>query len=44
MPNKSMKRALIAAATLSLSTLVFSAAAVAADGVKINELVVAKTP
>jgi predicted ester cyclase len=44
MPNKFMKRALIAAATLSLSTLVFSASAVAADGLKVNELVVATAP
>jgi predicted ester cyclase len=40
MLNTSMRCALIATATLSLSTLVFSA--VAADGVKINELVIAK--
>jgi len=39
-----MRRALIAAATLSLSPSVLSGAAVAADGVKINEVVVAKAP
>jgi hypothetical protein len=44
MPNKPTKRVLIAAAMLSLSTMVFSASVVAADSVKINELVVAKTP
>jgi len=44
MPNTSMRCALIATATLSMATLAFSSAAVAADGIEINELVVAKAP